>query len=81
MSDEERPVHVTVDCSGISQKRAPVVTSEPVTDEEWAEMKARDEAAAEDERIRAAEDERIRAAVAAHPDALVRLLAARAGLA
>lgn len=94
MQDEqERPVHLIVDCSPppppsydedgneIPRELPPRVRQIPLTDEEWAEHTHRAEAHAAAQAADAVEREQLAAQVAVHPDALVQLLARRAGLA
>jgi hypothetical protein len=71
---EERPVHTVVDCS------SGAVTHTPLTDDEWAEHRAAGARAAAEAEAGAAQRTELAAAAAAHPDPLVRELAARAGL-
>lgn len=75
MSDTDRPVHHEVDCS------TGQATLTPVTDEELEQIQARTTAAFAEQAEAAAEEAALRAAVAAHPDPLVKALAARLGLA
>ena len=75
MSDiEERPVHSELNLTTGEEIHT------PVTDEEWADMKAREAQALLDEAEKAKEDAALREAVAAHPDPIVQELARRLGL-
>lgn len=73
MSDQ-RPVHLEVDCATGKATRT------PLTDDEWNERRAAEAQAVADEQARASADAQLCAAVAAHPDPIVRELAARLGL-
>lgn len=79
MNQDERPVHLVLDCGP-----GKTVTATPLTDEAWAvhrqaeaEGDARARAAAEQA---AADRQRVAALASAHPDPLVQELARRAGV-
>lgn len=74
MTDEERPVHHTFDCS------TGETTKVPVTDEELADMAERDKANTERLDQEKAEDEALRQAVMNHNDPVVKALAAKLGI-
>lgn len=72
---DERPVHVNIDCT------TGAVTHTALTDQEIADMKLRDDAAATEYDRRMADEQQLRDSVADHPDPVVQALAKRAGLA
>lgn len=73
MSDDElRPMHVEYDCSAGTGKAT------HVSDEEWGEIKKREEEIAAAAVNRAKEDEELRQAVENHPDPVVQALAKKA---
>lgn len=71
---EERPVHSEFNVATGEE------THTPITDQEWADMRQREQDAIAAEKVRVAEEEALRTAVAAHPDPVVQALAKRAGL-
>jgi hypothetical protein len=73
-TEQERPVHVDINVS------TGAVTHTAVTDEEWDELRRREQEAVAAEAQQAADDDALRAAVAAHPDPVVQALAKKAGL-
>jgi hypothetical protein len=79
MFEEERPVHLVVSCDPILDEEARVQTI-PVTDSEWAEMKAAAVLRDEDRAKEAAEEEVLRLAVQNHPDPVVQALGKKLGI-
>lgn len=92
MAEEERPVHVVVDCTPpplvvlgedgepVPVDAAPRVTVTPLSDEEWAEHRRRAEEHAAAQQAEAEQAAELAASAAEHPDPLVRMLARRAGI-
>jgi hypothetical protein len=72
--DEERPVHRVVDCA------TGQAVDTPLTDQEWAEHKARSTAHAQSLTEASAAEVEFQAAVAAHTDPVTRELARRLGI-
>lgn len=92
MAEEERPVHVVVDCSPppapvfdedgneIPADVPPRVTQMPLSDKEWVQRQALSAQYAADQQLAAATADELAQAAAAHPDPLVQELARRAGI-
>lgn len=75
MSDtEERPVHLEVNLE------TGAVTHTPITDQEWDEMRQREQDAIAASAAAEQETADLRVAAAAHPDPLVQALARKAGI-
>lgn len=74
MDEQDRPVHVEINCT------TGAVTHTPVTDMEWQEMQDAEQQALDDHAERQQQDQELRAAVQGHSDPVVQALAKRLGL-
>lgn len=74
MDEQDRPVHLEIDCT------TGAVTHTPLTDLEWQEMQDREQQAVDDYTERQRQDLELRTAIQAHPDPVVQELAKRLGL-
>jgi hypothetical protein len=74
MVNDVRPVHLEMDCT------TGIVTSTPMTDEEWAAHREKEAAYLAEVEKQAAAEKQLSDTVAAHPDPIVRELGRRLGL-